>query len=98
VLPMDWEHAGLGVPAADLTRIDPIAYRSAVQERWPQVGSATLLRLADVGRIFLRLAAIDWISPWFGYDSRVLLLKPIEHLAVHRAQLAVELEAAGLAR
>jgi len=98
VLPMDWEHAGLGVPAADLTRIDPIAYRSAVQERWPQVGSATLLRLADVGRIFLRLAAIDWISPWFGYDSRVLLLKPIEHLAVHRAQLAVELGAAGLAR
>jgi hypothetical protein len=98
VLPMDWEHAGQGVPAADLTRVDLVAYRSAVRERWPQVGSATLQRLADVGRILVRLAAIDWISTWLGFDSRILLLKPIAHLAVHRAGLAEELETAGLAR
>ena len=98
VLPMDWEHAGRGGPAADLTRVDLVAYRSAVQERWPQVGSATLHRLADVGRIFVRLAAIDWISTWLDFDSRILLLKPIAHLAVHQAGLAKELETAGLAR
>jgi hypothetical protein len=97
VLPMDWENAGRGVPAADLTRVDLAAYRSAVQERWPRVDSAAVRRLADVGRIFQRLAAIDWISAMFGYDSRVLLRKPMDHLAVHRAGLAEELETTCLA-
>ena len=98
VLPMDWEQAGRAVPAADLTRVDLAAYQSAVQDSWPDLGGAAIQRLAAVGRIFQRLAAIDWISPWLDYDSRLLLAKPVEHIAVHRAALARELEAAGLGK
>lgn len=98
VLPMDWEQAGRAVPAADLTRVDLAAYQSAVQDSWPRLDGIVIQRLAGAGRIFQRVAAIDWICPWLEYDSRLLLAKPVEHMAVHRAALARELETAGLGK
>ena len=98
VLPLDWEHAGRAAPAADLTSVDLVAYQSAVGEAWPTSNWRTIQGQAHAGRIFRRLAAIDWISGCFGSDSRVLLLKPIAHLSIHRARLAEELHLAGLAR
>jgi hypothetical protein len=97
ILPMDWEMAGRAAPAADLTRVDLGAYWSVVRQAWPSVDWAAIQRLAHVGRIFQRVAAIDWISPRLGGDSRLVLLRPVTSMVVHRAGLAEEIEAAGLA-
>ena len=78
LLPIDWETAGWGVPAADLapsrglalqSQVDLEVYAARAQEYWPGVGTATLCRLVTVGGLFRRLAAVDWASdglvhPW----------------------------------
>jgi len=58
--PVDWEFAGWGVPAADLTRIDVAAYWSASRQGGDGPALETVRRLASVGQIFRFLAAIDW--------------------------------------
>jgi hypothetical protein len=97
ILTMDWEMAGRAAPAADLTRVDLAAYWSVVRQAWPGVDWSTIQGLAHAGRIFQRVAAIDWLSPRLGGDSRLVLLNPVASMAVHRAALAEEIEAAGLA-
>ena len=96
VLPLDWETAGRAAPAGDLTRVDLDAYWSIVRNVWPTVDRAAVERLASVGRIFQRLAAIDWDSAGLGYDQRILLLRPATSMGVHWAGLAEEMDAAGL--
>lgn len=58
LFPIHWKTAGWGVPAADLASIDRPTYWSTVRGRWPGVGFADVRRLASVGRVFRRLAAI----------------------------------------
>lgn len=58
LLSINWKTAGWGVPAADLPGIDLPTYWSAVRPRWPEVELADVRRLACVGRVFRRLAAI----------------------------------------
>jgi phosphotransferase family enzyme len=58
--PFDWELAGWGSPAADLTQIDLAAYWSVVCEAWADVRFEDVCRLAGVGRVFQLLAACDW--------------------------------------
>jgi hypothetical protein len=60
--PIDWEMAGWGVPAADITRGDVTAYWSVVRDTWPNLDVNDIQRLANVGQIFRRLAAIRWES------------------------------------
>jgi hypothetical protein len=58
LLPIHWKTAGWGTPAADLPPIHLPTYWSAVRPRWPWVEFADVRRLAGVGRVFRRLAAI----------------------------------------
>ena len=60
--PIDWEMAGFGVPAADLTRIDLRAYWSTIRPHWPHVGLDAVERLARAGNVLQLAAAVDWLS------------------------------------
>ncbi|HXG98127.1 MAG TPA: phosphotransferase [Gemmatimonadales bacterium] len=89
LFPIDWETAGWGIPAVDLTKIDLKAYGSVVRRSWPDARPAVLRRLAAVGRIFLELAAINWVSPQLSYDSPLYLVRPMSWLRVFHRQLGV---------
>jgi thiamine kinase-like enzyme len=85
---IDWETAGWGVPAVDLTRIHLLTYWSVVQRCWPDVRLEEVRRLTAVGRVFLQLAAIHWVSPELAYDSDLYLKRPMSWLRVFHDRLA----------
>ena len=88
LLAIDRETAGWGVPAVDLTRIDLPTYWSVVRSCWPTVRLEDLRRLAALGRIFLQLAAIRWVSPELAYDAPLYLSRPLSWLRVLHGRLA----------
>ncbi len=84
---IDWETAGWGVPAADLTKIDLTTYWSAIRPSWPDVRLEDVRRLAVVGRIFLELVGIRWMSPQLAYDSAAFLSRPMSWLRVMHGRI-----------
>jgi len=71
LIPLDWDSAGWGVAATDLSQIDVTTYCSLARARWPDLEPDALARLATVGRMFLALESItgevdvlggDWID------------------------------------
>jgi hypothetical protein len=62
LFPIDWETGGFGPPMLDLRKIDLETYASLVREAWPEVGSETVERFAQLGHVLGTLAAIDWES------------------------------------
>jgi hypothetical protein len=68
-LPFDWEKAGWGIPAEDISKVDIPTYWSTVQEYWPGLSIQRLKRLANVGRIFRCLVFLDWIAPSLAHES-----------------------------
>jgi hypothetical protein len=71
LLVMDWEDAGWGVPAADLSqtkcslRPDITAYWSVVRSFWPHVALADLNRWVQVGRMFRLISSVAWLNLGF---------------------------------
>jgi thiamine kinase-like enzyme len=64
LFPIDWETAGWGVPAADLTRIDLPAYASVVQTSWWRGARLEHVeRLAAVGAVFRYVSSTFWAVP-----------------------------------
>jgi aminoglycoside phosphotransferase (APT) family kinase protein len=89
ILPLDWETAGWGPPAVDLTRIDLPAYTAVIQAHWrPAVRLEDVERLAAVGAVFRYLASIFWAAPQLTYHSQFFLIKPISQLKVAHERLA----------
>jgi hypothetical protein len=93
LLPIDWETAGWGVPAADLApargpvarpAVDLASYAEAVEWRWPYMDEASCRALAAVGALFRRLAAIDWAAQGLGLAWPQ---KPIAQLRVYLSEL-----------
>ena len=76
------------MPAADLTLVDLPTYWSVVRARWPHVRLEDVRRLAAVGRVFLQLAGIRWVSPELAYDQALYLTRPIAWLRVLHERLA----------
>jgi hypothetical protein len=97
LFPIDWEMAGWGVPAADLTRVSLAAYGDVVREDWPDLGAASLRRQAMLGRVFCLLAAIAWESLSLKYDTPRFLLKPTTSMRIYRDELSNAIQAAELA-
>jgi aminoglycoside phosphotransferase (APT) family kinase protein len=70
LLAFDWEVAGWGLPAVDLSGVDLAGYWSCVREQWTGLEFATLERHASVGRLLRGgIAAMSWqseslSSPW----------------------------------
>ena len=97
VFPLDWEMAGWGVPAADLAparglhsahQVNLMVYGSIVRDHWPSLDIQTIQRLASVGTIFRRLAAISWESPVLTFDDCETLSEPLACLRVYQAELS----------
>jgi aminoglycoside phosphotransferase (APT) family kinase protein len=63
LFPIDWETAGWGIPAADLTRIDLAAYLSVAQTWWRDARLEDVERVAAVGAIFRYISSIFWLVP-----------------------------------
>jgi aminoglycoside phosphotransferase (APT) family kinase protein len=77
LLPFDWEKAGWGVPAEDISRIHIPTYWSVIRERWPKLTVQSLKRLADVGKLFRCIVFLDWIAPSLTQES---VARPINEL------------------
>ncbi len=86
-LPFDWEKAGWGVPAEDLSRVDIPTYWSTVQTYWPRLGIQTLKRLANVGKVFRCLVFLDWIAPGLAHESVEQPMKDIRRCETWLADL-----------
>jgi aminoglycoside phosphotransferase (APT) family kinase protein len=95
LLPIDWETAGWGVPAIDLTRIDITAYCAVAQRAWPELHFDAVSRVAVVGRIFSQLAAIDWVSPQLAYEDHLYIIRPMSWLRDFHVQLGDALRGLG---
>ena len=85
--PIDWETAGWGVPAADLTRIDVAAYWSAAREWRADLSLDAVQRLAKIGQVFRTIAAIDWECASLRFETRRMISQPLASLAVLLARL-----------
>jgi len=101
---LDWETAGWGVPAADLapSRDLPPAYQVNIadywpiaRECWPGVDIQAIGQIVHIGRIFRRLAAINWASMSLAYEW---LEKPIKNMQIYQAELAEAIQAVAWTR
>lgn len=95
--PIDWETAGWGVPAADLTRIDVAVYWSAAREWRSDLRFDTVSRLAQVGQVFRMLAAIDWECASLRFDARNKIVRSLASLAVLTPRLSEAVRMTGVA-
>ena len=82
LLPFDWGTSGWGIPARDLVGLDIGDYHAAVRERWPDVSVADLQRLARVGRLFRRIAAIHRACVSLPYRPVDKVISDMRYLAV----------------
>jgi aminoglycoside phosphotransferase (APT) family kinase protein len=89
VLVLDWEMAGWGCPAVDLaapcaadvtSHVDLAAYAAEVCAEWRGVDMEAIHRLAAVGLVFRRLAAMDWASESLHFEQPNVLSDPVESL------------------
>ena len=97
LFPIDWEMAGWGVPAVDLTRISLAGYREAILPAWPGTSEEDLGRLDGVGRVFRALAGIRWLAPQLANERPSYLSLPIASLRSLQRSLAAALAALGAA-
>jgi hypothetical protein len=75
ICPLDWDSAGWGIAAPDLSQIDAAVYWSIVRHYWPGLSLDELKQLANVGRIFWSLEPITGereplASNWLGNVMR----------------------------
>src|SRR5262245_2176015 len=97
LFPIDWETAGWGQRAADLTRVDLAAYMSALGEGSPDLDLGAVPRMAKVGQILRFLAAIHWESPQLARDGREFVRWSMVNMRLFRDSLSSAVEGAGLA-
>ena len=103
ILVMDWETAGWGNPAVDLApargadttiQVDLEAYASEVSPAWPGVDAAAIRRIAVLGFVLRRLAAMDWASVSLRFEDPLCLSYPVTTLASLSRSTTRGLEAA----
>jgi len=85
--PIDWETAGWGVPAVDLTRVDVATYWGVARVRQFGLDAERVRHLAKLGHVFRTIAAIDWESTGLGFESRRMISRPLASLGVLLRQL-----------
>ncbi len=83
----DWETAGWGPPAPDLTKIDAAAYWRAVRESWGAVSFDTVVEWVSLGQLFQTIAAIDWKGTELAVDTTEALATPLVSLKLIGARL-----------
>jgi hypothetical protein len=94
LLPLDWETAGYGVPAADVGKCpDTDAYWMLVRETWPHIKREDMQRFAVIGEIFHFIAAVNWVSWSLEFDWADQKIKTIK---IYRSHLDALIHSAGL--
>lgn len=94
--PIDWETAGWGVPAADLTRVDIAAYWLAARQWRPALQLSTVRRLAQLGHLFQAIAGIDRETKGLHHEALHLLSRPLATLRLLLGRLVGSGRLAGL--
>ncbi len=92
-LPLDWEDAGWGAPAADLAGIDAVRYWSTAQRTW---GSIELRRVEEqvcCGALFQILSAVGWEVVRLAAGSEE---KATRRLRIYAPRLTASTQALGL--
>lgn len=94
ICPLDWDAAGWGIAAPDLSLMDAAVYCSVARHYWPCLNLHALKRLANVGRIFWALEPITGeaeplASNWLGNVMR--------KMRSYEAEILDALKAAGWA-
>jgi hypothetical protein len=92
LLPFDWEKAGWGIPAEDISRVDIATYSLTIQDRWPTLSIQALERLAIVGKVFRCIVFLDWIAPSLTHGSVERSLNDMKRCETWLAEL---IQAAG---
>ena len=95
--PIDWETAGWGVPAADLTRIDVAAYWSVAREWCRGLSLDTVYGLSHLGQVFRTIAAIDWECAGLRFEQRREIVRSLASLAVLSPRLSGYVQMTGVA-
>jgi hypothetical protein len=102
-LPFDWEMAGWGVPAADLAQSaqlrtggfsanpDIVTYWSVVRDHWPSLDLPTIQRLANCGKAFRCLAAVNWKAQRLAYEEAEWVVR---EMRIYQAELSDAIQAA----
>jgi aminoglycoside phosphotransferase (APT) family kinase protein len=94
--PIDWETAGWGVPAADLTRIDTTVYWSVAREWREGLTLDMVNRLAQIGQVFRTIAAIDWECTSLRFETRNLIIRSLASLRVLTPRLGDAVQLTGV--
>jgi ATP-binding cassette, subfamily B, bacterial len=101
ILPFDWEHAGIGVPAVDLAQArypsttflaNPDLAEYWITTRWTKIGYEAVLQLATYGTVFRCLAALNWESHRLAYEW---VEWPVKNMVHYEAELAQAVDASG---
>jgi len=93
LFPLDWETAGWGAPAADLSEnIEITTYHSHVRETWADVSLEEWRRLRQSGRLFRTIASIEWAAVSLVYRW---VERPVSYLAIYNHRLAETFEGLG---
>jgi hypothetical protein len=85
LLPFDWEKAGWGSSAEDISRVDIPSYWHTVHDAWPGLDLQVIHSVANVGRFFRCLVYLEWIVPQFGDNA---IEEPMHHLSQCETWLA----------
>jgi hypothetical protein len=103
LLAFDWEKAGWGIPAPDLApsalrgsrgfSANPniVTYWSIVRDHWPRLDFQTLQQLANCGKAFRCLAALNWRAQHLAYEG---VRWVVEEMRIYQAELADAIQSA----
>jgi hypothetical protein len=90
---VDWEHAGWGVPAADLAQFsgrsvtpDLDTYAAVWREHWP-ADNIDPCKLAECGKFFRLLTAMSWVSKQLAFQPYRFLATPVSTLGIYQERL-----------
>jgi thiamine kinase-like enzyme len=89
VYPFDWENAGVGLPAVDLSGIGAVPYEHAMQELAGGLSKDGVHRLALIGKLFRLIEAVQWATErldlnWSEKSMSQLALYNVEIRTAHQ--------------
>ncbi|MEW6232845.1 MAG: phosphotransferase [Chloroflexota bacterium] len=103
LLAFDWEKAGWGIPAPDLApsallgsggfSANPniVIYWSIVRDHWPSLDFQTIQQLANCGKAFRCLAALNWRAQQLAYEGGGWA---VEEMRIYQTGLSDAIQAA----
>lgn len=92
-LPLDWEDAGWGAPAADLAEIDAHSYWSTARKTWASIELRRVEEQVCCGALFQILSAVGWEVVRLAAGSEE---KAMRRLRIYAPRLTASTEALGL--